>query len=38
VASYLISCERSFGNYVFAALVDASTEFGAQLPAGLSIH
>jgi heterotetrameric sarcosine oxidase gamma subunit len=36
--SYMISCERSFGNYLFAALVDASTEFGASLPAGLSIH
>ncbi|MBC8363537.1 MAG: hypothetical protein H8E59_00870 [Actinobacteria bacterium] len=37
-ASYLISCERSFGSYLFAALADASTEFGASLPAGLSIH
>jgi heterotetrameric sarcosine oxidase gamma subunit len=36
--SYLISCERSFGDYVYAALADACTEFGATLPAGLGIH
>jgi len=37
-ASYLISCERSFGSYLFAALADASTEFGAELPTGLDFH
>ena len=36
--SYLISCERSFGGYLYAALADACTEFGATLPAGLGIH
>jgi sarcosine oxidase subunit alpha len=36
--SYLISCERSFGDYLFAALGDACTEFGAILPVGLDIH
>ena len=36
--SYLISCERSFGDYLFAALADACTEFGAILPVGLDIH
>lgn len=36
--SYLISCERSFGDYLYAALADACTEFGATLPAGLGIH
>ncbi|MAG04066.1 MAG: hypothetical protein CL406_05570 [Acidimicrobiaceae bacterium] len=36
--SYLISCERSFGGYLFAAMADACAEFGINVPAGLSVH
>lgn len=36
--SYLISCERSFGGYLFAAIADACSEFGLDAPEGISIH
>ncbi|MBC8195388.1 MAG: hypothetical protein ISR43_02410 [Acidimicrobiia bacterium] len=36
--SYLISCERSFGRYLFSAVADACVEFGVDMPPGLSIH
>jgi sarcosine oxidase gamma subunit len=28
VPSYLLGCERSYGQYLFDALLDAGTEFG----------
>jgi heterotetrameric sarcosine oxidase gamma subunit len=31
--SYLVSCDRSFGQYLFDALVDACTEFGVGIDA-----
>jgi len=35
--SYLVLCDRSFGQYVFDALIDAGREFGLTVvPAGLS--
>ena len=37
-ASYVISCERSFGAYLFAALADACTEFGVEVPSSLALH
>ena len=36
--SFLISCERSFGRFLFVAVADASTEFGVQIPAGWELH
>lgn len=31
VPSYLLHCERSYGQYLFAALLDAGTEFDAEV-------
>jgi len=31
VPSYLLQCDRSFGQYLFDALVDAATEFGVNV-------
>ena len=31
-SSYLLMCDRSFGQYLFDALVDAGTEFGISVP------
>ena len=36
--SYLVSCERSFGAYLFAAIADACFEFGIDVTADLTIH
>lgn len=36
--SFLIGCERSFGRFLFVAVVDACTEFGVQVPAGWELH
>ena len=36
--SFLIGCERSFGRFLFSAVVDACTEFGVQVPAGWELH
>ena len=36
--SFLISCERSFGRFLFVAVADASTEFGVQIPTGWELH
>ena len=36
--SFLIGCERSFGRFLFIAVVDACTEFGVQVPAGWELH
>ena len=36
--SYLVSCERSFGGYLFAAIADACSEFGLDAPEDISIH
>jgi heterotetrameric sarcosine oxidase gamma subunit len=36
--SYLVSCERSFGAYLFAAIADACSEFGIDVTADLTIH
>jgi len=32
--SYLVLCDRSFGQYLFDALIDAGNEFGLTVPAG----
>ncbi|WP_027944578.1 2Fe-2S iron-sulfur cluster-binding protein [Amycolatopsis taiwanensis] len=36
IPSYLLHCERSSGQYLFDALLDAGAEFGIDLDAGLS--
>ena len=36
--SFLIACERSFGDYLFRVLVDAGREFGMTPPDGLELH
>ncbi|CAI8386408.1 MAG: Uncharacterised protein [Acidimicrobiales bacterium AG-410-I20] len=36
--SFLIACERSFGNYLFRVLVDAGREFEMTPPIGLELH
>jgi len=36
--SYLLSCERSFGRYLFVALADAGIEFGIDVPEGWTLH
>ena len=36
--SYLLTCERSFGRYLFVALADAGTEFGLDPPPGWALH
>ena len=36
--SYLLTCERSFGYYLFVALADAGIEFGIRPPAGWTLH
>ena len=36
--SFLIGCERSFGRFLFIAVVDSCTEFGVQVPAGWELH
>lgn len=36
--SFLISCERSFGKFLFIALADACLEFGLSIPAGWELH
>ncbi|MEE2769159.1 MAG: hypothetical protein VX833_08090 [Actinomycetota bacterium] len=36
--SYLLTCERSFGRYLFVALADAGTEFGLNPPEGWTLH
>ena len=32
IRSYLISCDRSYGQYLFDAILDARHEFGADAP------
>jgi len=36
--SFLISCERSFGKFLFIAVADACTEFGLSVPRGWELH
>ncbi|HCV33790.1 MAG TPA: hypothetical protein DGF10_03915 [Acidimicrobiaceae bacterium] len=36
--SFLISCERSFGKFLFIAVADACIEFGLHVPAGWELH
>ena len=36
VPSYLLHCERSYGQYLFEALLDAGAEFGAEVDGPLS--
>lgn len=36
--SFLISCERSFGKFLFIAVADACTEFGVSVPHGWELH
>ena len=36
--SYLLTCERSFGRYLFVALADAGIEFGLDPPEGWTLH
>jgi heterotetrameric sarcosine oxidase gamma subunit len=36
--TYLISCERSFGRFLFAAIADACAEFGIDVPEDISMH
>ncbi|MDG2427152.1 MAG: hypothetical protein P8M16_01885 [Acidimicrobiales bacterium] len=36
--SYLISCERSFGKFLFTAIADACVEFGLLIPGGWELH
>ncbi len=36
--SFLISCERSFGRFLFIAVADACTEFGLPVPHGWELH
>ena len=36
--SFLISCERSFGKFLFIAVADASTEFGLPIPHAWELH
>ena len=36
--SFLIACERSFGDYLFRVLIDAGKEFGITPPDGLELH
>lgn len=36
--SFLISCERSFGRYLFIAVADACAEFGLSVPQGWELH
>jgi sarcosine oxidase gamma subunit len=36
--SYLLTCERSFGRYLFVALADAGIEFGIDVPEGWTLH
>ncbi len=36
--SFLISCERSFGKFLFIAVADACTEFGLSVPSGWELH
>ena len=36
--SFLISCERSFGKFLFIAMADACTEFGLSVPHGWELH
>ncbi len=38
VRSYLVSCERSFGRYLFSTVADACVEFGLEVPPGLALH
>ena len=37
-ASFLVSCERSFGKFLFIAVADACTEFGLSVPHGWELH
>ena len=36
--SFLISCERSFGRFLFVAVADACAEFGLKIPEGWELH
>ncbi len=36
--SLLISCERSFGGYLHAAVADSAAEFGLPVPAEIALH
>ena len=36
--SFLISCERSFGKFLFIAVADACSEFGLSVPHGWELH
>ena len=36
--TYLLTCERSFGRYLFVALADAGSEFGIDGPEGGTLH
>ena len=36
--SFLISCERSFGKFLFIAVADACTEFGLSVPRGWELY
>ena len=36
--SYSLTCERSFGRYLFVALADAGIEFGIDVPEGWTLH
>ena len=36
--SFLISCERSFGKFLFIAVADACAEFGLSVPQGWELH
>lgn len=36
--SFLISCERSFGKFLFIAVADACIEFGLLVPHGWELH
>ena len=36
--SFLISCERSFGKFLFTAVADACAEFGLSVPHGWELH
>ena len=38
LTSFLISCERSFGRFLFVAVADACTEFGLSVPKGWELH
>lgn len=38
VRSYLIFCDRSFGQYLFGALIDAGNEFGLSVAAATHSH